>query len=224
MIENKLLEELRKYKASCSRLIAENEQLRQTINLIKGDRLRLTDKTMIKFRDAWRTQRHMARYRGIEFLLTFEEWLNIWLDSGFLHLRGSGAGKYCMGRNGDTGPYEVGNVKIIPHEENVYYGNIGRAMPIEIRLKISMKSKGRKHTPESILRMSEIKKGKKHTPETKAKISAINKGKILSAETRNRMSVASALKAPASQEWRDKVSAKLKNRWAGRKAQGLSRL
>jgi hypothetical protein len=66
----------------------------------------------------FREQRQAARQRGIPFLLTFEEWLEIWVESGHIYERGCGLGRYVMARHGDTGPYSRDNVKIIPVEEN----------------------------------------------------------------------------------------------------------
>lgn len=63
--------------------------------------------------------KHMARKRGIEFKLTFEEWFKIWTDSDHLHERGTKRGQYVMARNGDQGAYEVGNVRIVTTTENV---------------------------------------------------------------------------------------------------------
>lgn len=59
-----------------------------------------------------------ARIRGIEWLLTFAEWLSIWKASGKLHLRGRGKGRYVMSRVCDDGPYAVGNVHIQLATEN----------------------------------------------------------------------------------------------------------
>lgn len=68
---------------------------------------------------AFYAQRHAAiGRRKIQWDLTFEEWLDIWTKSGFLHLRGRGKGKYAMGRKLDTGPYAVGNVYITLFEKN----------------------------------------------------------------------------------------------------------
>lgn len=66
----------------------------------------------------YRRQKDHARSRNIQFLLTYEEWLKIWLDSGHFHERGRQKGQYCMARLGDKGPYAVGNVKIILHQDN----------------------------------------------------------------------------------------------------------
>ena len=53
-----------------------------------------------------------AKRRGIPFLLTFDEWLAIWISSGHWEERGRGADKYCMSRIGDLGAYVSGNVFI----------------------------------------------------------------------------------------------------------------
>ena len=63
-------------------------------------------------------QRKAANKRNIVFNLTYDEWLDVWQSSGKLHLRGVGKGKYCMARKGDQGPYEIGNIEIIPFEQN----------------------------------------------------------------------------------------------------------
>jgi hypothetical protein len=66
-------------------------------------------------------QRQNARRRGVEWRLTFNEWWKIWQDSGHWPDRGKGKeGKYCMGRNGDKGAYEVGNVEIIKYSRNAF--------------------------------------------------------------------------------------------------------
>jgi hypothetical protein len=63
--------------------------------------------------------KYSARNRNIPFLLTFDEWLKEWEDSGHLHERGCRKGQYCMARFGDQGPYAIGNVKIILHTQNI---------------------------------------------------------------------------------------------------------
>ncbi|HDR8930452.1 TPA: hypothetical protein QDA84_000445 [Burkholderia vietnamiensis] len=55
-------------------------------------------------------QRHSAVSRGISFDLTFLEWWSIW--EPHYHLRGVRSGQMVMARNGDDGPYAVGNVSI----------------------------------------------------------------------------------------------------------------
>lgn len=62
----------------------------------------------------------------IEVKFTFDEWLAVWLQSGKLHLRGRGGGKFCMSRHNDLGDYEVGNVSIKSWEENSREAKLGR--------------------------------------------------------------------------------------------------
>lgn len=66
----------------------------------------------------YRQQRSSAHARGVEWMMTFDEWWAVWEASGKWHLRGHRDGQYVMGRHGDTGPYAVGNVSIIPANVN----------------------------------------------------------------------------------------------------------
>lgn len=68
-----------------------------------------------------RYQQHKwhAIKRGVEFLLTFAEWCQIWEDSGRYDERGNlHADGYVMARHNDEGPYAVGNVSIKRLAEN----------------------------------------------------------------------------------------------------------
>lgn len=96
--------------------------------------------------------------------MTFEEWVQIWKDSGKWDLRGRTKGSYCMCRINDLGHYEVGNVFIDLHSNNV-----------------SSAQKGNTHKKGVSYQMSK---------ETKQKISEANKGKNLSKETKQKMSEA----------------------------------
>lgn len=60
-----------------------------------------------------------AAGKPIEFKLTFEEWVQIWIDSGHAAKMGRGKGKYCMSRLNDLGNYEIGNVFIQDHFQNL---------------------------------------------------------------------------------------------------------
>ena len=67
---------------------------------------------------AYHNHRIRAKRRGIPFLLTYVEWMEIWMDSGKWHRKGHCRGQYCMARYGDKGGYEVGNVRICLVEVN----------------------------------------------------------------------------------------------------------
>ena len=87
-----------------------------------------------------------AKARGIAFLLTFEEWMTIWNDSGNWHLRGNLKGHYVMARHGDTGPYAVGNVRICTVSENMSEANKGKKLSPEHCRLISEALRRRKKT------------------------------------------------------------------------------
>ncbi len=56
----------------------------------------------------------------IKVLMTFEEWMNIWWESGHWYQRGNKkASDFVMSRINDLGDYCVGNVRIISHGENI---------------------------------------------------------------------------------------------------------
>jgi len=119
-----------------------------------------------KFLKSYRMQKSNARTRKIPFLLTFEEWLTIWNDSGKLAQRGRGADKFCMCRVKDSGAYEIGNVFIGTGRENVRDGNLGKLDSEETKLKKSLAMRGIPHP------WSAGDKNPMHRPEVKAKMSA----------------------------------------------------
>lgn len=69
-------------------------------------------------RGIYSTQKRKAAQRNIEWLLSFDEWWDIWQASGHWEQRGNRKGYYCMSRHGDTGPYSVENVYINLFELN----------------------------------------------------------------------------------------------------------
>jgi len=65
-----------------------------------------------KAKEQFYNHRNRARRHNIEFLLTFDEWLQIWISSGHYHEKGTKTGQYVMSRREDKGPYSVENVYI----------------------------------------------------------------------------------------------------------------
>ena len=84
---------------------------------------------MRKLKHKYNCQKNSAVLRGIDFLLTFDEWLNIWISSGHLDQRGCRTGQYNMSRINDIGPYAVGNVFIQKHEDNLSQAHRGCHRP-----------------------------------------------------------------------------------------------
>lgn len=97
-------------------------------------------------------------HREIEFLLTFEEWLKIWMDSGHLQDSGRGKEKFCMARYGDKGSYIVGNVRICTNRENQ---DELLANPEKL-IEIGSGMRGKKHRISSRKKMSRSKLGNKN--------------------------------------------------------------
>lgn len=67
-------------------------------------------------RAAFNSQKRGAKRRGIEFLLTLEEWIK-WWGSDF-ELRGKQHDSLQMCRYGDVGPYKAGNIYMASKSEN----------------------------------------------------------------------------------------------------------
>lgn len=76
----------------------------------------------ISQRGRYLQQKQNAKQRGIEFYLSFGQWFAIWALSGHMHERGRLKGRYVMGRIGDRGAYESGNVVILEAGQNVRDG------------------------------------------------------------------------------------------------------
>ncbi|MFN9476094.1 hypothetical protein [Acidovorax sp.] len=92
-----------------------------------------TSSNLRKYRDLYNIHKKSCKLRKpdrhghkIEMKLTFEQWLQIWMDSGKLEQRGRGKGGYCMARHDDLGDYEVGNVSIKSIVENSREAKLGR--------------------------------------------------------------------------------------------------
>jgi NUMOD3 motif len=132
--------------------------------------------------------KNSASGRGIEFLLTFEEWLQIWQDSGHLHERGKHRGQYVMARFGDKGAYEVCNVKIILHSENIAEAQLGRIASLETRQKQSNSMRGITKSEEHKRKLSEANKGSFVSEERRKRVSEVHTGKVVSNETRQKLS------------------------------------
>jgi len=138
------------------------------------------------WRGKYRNHKDNATRRGHEFLLTFEEWFEIWEKSGHLHERGLGNGKYCMGRFGDEGPYAVGNVKIISWEENEaeLWARPETLERIQNALIGNSYAKGYKHTDEARKSMKGNKNGIGNKSRTGQKFSLAERKKLSEAQTK----------------------------------------
>ena len=119
--------------------------------------------------------RQNAYRRKIEFNLTYDEWMNIWLQSGHWQDRGRGAGKYVMCRYGDVGPYAIGNVYIGTQEHNGYVANVGRQQDPSSVVKRSKALKNKKKTSTAIKNnaLAQLQRPKYNCPHCNKNISGM---------------------------------------------------
>ena len=119
-----------------------------------------------------------AAGRPVKMLLNFEEWCDIWVDSGKWAKRGNKRGQYCMCRKDDLGHYEVGNVYIDLHSTNISTADrSGWSHTDEAKARISEALRKRIRTDETRAKLSKANTGKKTSDATKAKLSLLNKGR-----------------------------------------------
>ena len=73
-------------------------------------------------RTAYRAHRASAKQRGVEFLITFDEWADWWLEDDRWESRGVGRDELVMARFGDVGPYALGNIYCTTSAQNIADG------------------------------------------------------------------------------------------------------
>src|SRR6185503_17159851 len=69
-------------------------------------------------RNAFNRHRNGVKRRGIQFLLTWEQWRGWWLTDGRWANRGCHTGGFVMARKGDYGPYALDNIFCCTNGEN----------------------------------------------------------------------------------------------------------
>ena len=70
---------------------------------------------------AFREQRNNAKRRGVNWLITFDQWIKWWekqLGPNWFEKRGKNSGQYVMARKRDKGAYSLGNVECITVTKN----------------------------------------------------------------------------------------------------------
>jgi hypothetical protein len=75
---------------------------------------------------AYSNQQRQAIARSIDWLFTYESWLEAWLVSNKWAERGKALSSYCMCRYGDKGPYSPRNCFIGTVEDNLRERWIGK--------------------------------------------------------------------------------------------------
>lgn len=77
------------------------------------------DMSNISMSEAYKNQVRSSRKRGIDFLLTFEEWRDWWLIDNRWSNRGRHSGQFVMARRGDAGPYSIDNIYLATSRQNL---------------------------------------------------------------------------------------------------------
>ena len=77
----------------------------------------IDDKKM--YRQFYAQRWNAENKRNIEWKLSFDEWKQLWLESGRYDQRGIYQGQYQMCRYNDKGPYSIDNVRIDTTESNL---------------------------------------------------------------------------------------------------------
>jgi len=68
--------------------------------------------------------RSQARHRGEQYLLTFEQYIELWAD--VWHLKGRGSTNYCMTRRDTSLPWCVDNCRTMLRSEHLTLTKSGR--------------------------------------------------------------------------------------------------
>ena len=174
----------------------------------------MTEDELKKARSAYGMQVYNIRNKldrlgnKVEMRLTFEEWLDIWVKSGHWLERGKKRGQYVMARKDDIGHYEIGNVSIVLHSENV-------AACLRWRNKNTTGKKASQSRLDALAKTITAKREAgllKHSDETIAKMSEAKKKSW--AERKARGPVIISLEARANMAKAQQI------RWAKRRAEG----
>lgn len=101
-----------------------------------------------KIYKAYNSQRQTSKRRGVEFLLSFDEWVGWWESTGKMHLRGKRRGCYQMCRLGDVGPYSIDNIYCGSVSENSALPTKGKPRPKEFNKKTGDSLRGKQRSVE----------------------------------------------------------------------------
>jgi hypothetical protein len=113
--------------------------------------------------------------RKITFLLTLEEWWDVWQRSGHWHEHGRQKDQYFMARIDDAGPYATWNVRICKGKNERRHSPETRAKMRASQLGHPGWNRGRKFGPlsaEARAKISVALRDRPKTPEHRAAISA----------------------------------------------------
>jgi|ERR1035437_7067111 hypothetical protein len=129
------------------------------------------------YKKRYSEHRYNSGKRGIDFLLTFNEWRDIWIGSGHWLERGRKKDQYVMSRTGDSGLYAIGNVFIQTCGNNIrdaLKDKPGHRCHHSTKEILRVLNTGR---PQSKVTKNKRSRSLKDKPWTQARRDAYNKGK-----------------------------------------------
>ena len=95
----------------------------------------ILDERTLGIHQYWKNKRKSSKTRGIEFLLTPRQLIQLFEDAGITaNDIGRGSQQYALGRHNDTGNYEEGNCRFITARENKQEDNWDRATQKNVRV------------------------------------------------------------------------------------------
>ena len=125
-----------------------------------------------KAKQQFHNHKARAKRKGIPFLLTFDQWCKIWLDSGHYYDKGTKRDQYVMSRYNDVGPYSIDNVKIQTVGENTKEAfTTNNSDFIKPRYGVENHFYGRKHTEQSRQKIKIARAKQVCSDETRKKVS-----------------------------------------------------
>ena len=95
---------------------------------------------------AFNSQKQSAKKRGIEFDLTFDQWISWWMSTGHFEDRGKTVGKYQMCRFNDSGAYDLNNIYCDTVSANSALPTKGKPRPAEFNRKTGDALRGKPKT------------------------------------------------------------------------------
>lgn len=137
----------------------------------------LSAKEIAQAKQKYNSQKQTSSKRNIDWLFTFDTWIQLWVDSGHWADRGKTKGKYCMSRFADQGPYSADNVFIQQASANVKdAGAWNKGVTYKApNISKALKEYAAKVGAEHFRAMNANRKNKARSPETKLKMAAARK-------------------------------------------------
>ena len=104
----------------------------------------ITHEELTKLKYAYTAQKTKYQKRGVSFNISFDSWLNWWIDTGRLDQRGRGQNDFVMARIDPKKGYDIDNIVCRTKKEN---GEVSEKVITTRTGKNNSRFKGVIHTP-----------------------------------------------------------------------------